>query len=77
MPQHFDINALKRTVSSQVLAVPGVSGIGVGDDVLRIYLEKDAPTVREQVEHIVRAQADQVRIDFRLTGKFTAFPAES
>jgi len=63
---------LKRILGAAVLAIPGVTGLGVGLGELNVYLERDDPTVRGLVESEIRTKHENVKINFVVTGPFRA-----
>jgi hypothetical protein len=63
---------LKRSLAPGLLALPGVSGVGIGDGTLRIYLAQDDAGVKEQVRKIVSASNKEVPIEFIASGEFRA-----
>jgi len=65
-----DPRALKRKVSSQILQLPGVSGIGVPRGQLTVYLESDSKDVRERVREVLRTVSPDADVVFMVTGKF-------
>lgn len=65
-----DPKALKRKISTQILQVPGVSGIGIPKGRLTVYLEADSNDVREKVRRVVDAVSPESEIVFMVTGKF-------
>jgi len=67
----LDPKALKRKISSQVLQVPGVSGIGIPRGQLTVYLEVDSEDIREKVREVLRNVSPEAEIVFTVTGKFT------
>lgn len=73
MPSLEEIKALKKKISSDVLQVEGVAGLGVPDGQLTVYLEKDAPTVRANVQRLLDRLAPGARARFMVTGGFRAF----
>ena len=79
MAQHktpTDPRALKRKVSSQILQVHGVSGIGVPKGRLTVYLESDSEDVRERVREVVRTVSPEADVVFMVTGKFAKQDSE-
>jgi len=66
-----DPKALKRKVSSQILQLPGVSGIGVPKGRLTVYLESDSEDARERVREILKAVSPDSDVDFLVIGKFS------
>ena len=71
-----DPRALKRKISSQILQVPGVSGIGVPKGRLTVYLESDSEDVRERVREVVRTVSPEADVVFMVTGKFAKQDSE-
>jgi hypothetical protein len=65
-----DPRTLKRKVSSQILQVPGVSGIGVPKGRLTVYLESDSEDIREKVREVLKTVSPEAEIVFLVTGKF-------
>jgi hypothetical protein len=65
-----DPRSLKRKVSPQILQLPGVSGIGVPNGRLTIYLESDSKDVRERVREVLRTVSPEADVVFLVTGKF-------
>jgi len=66
-----DPRALKRKVSSQILQLPGVSGIGVPKGRLTVYLEADSDDIRERVREVLKTVSPQADVVFLVTGKFS------
>jgi hypothetical protein len=77
MPDDADLEKLKRSISPQILAIAGVSGIGVGENILRIYLERDDANARAAVEQLIRGKGSGVPIEFRVIGKLRALSEDS
>jgi hypothetical protein len=67
----YDPRALKRKVSSQILELPGVSGIGVPKGRLTVYLEVDSEDVRDRVREVLKAVSPEADVVFMVTGKFS------
>ncbi|TMI58576.1 hypothetical protein E6H14_04995 [Candidatus Bathyarchaeota archaeon] len=65
-----DPRALKRKVSSQILQVPGVSGIGVPKGRLTVYLESDSKDVKDKVREVLKTVSPEANVVFLVTGKF-------
>jgi len=66
-----DPRALKRKVSSQILELPGVSGIGVPKGRLTVYLEVDSEDVRDRVREVLKTVSPEADVVFMVTGKFS------
>ncbi len=67
-----NIRELKKRLSSRLLQIPGVSGVGAAGGKLTIYLEQDLPGVRRKVLDLVADQADCSDLQFVVTGLFRA-----
>jgi hypothetical protein len=67
----YDPRALKRKVSSQILELPGVSGIGVPKGRLTVYLEVDSEDVRDRVREVLKVVSPEADVVFMVTGKFS------
>jgi hypothetical protein len=65
-----DARELKRMLGPSLLAIDGVSGVGVPAGRLTVYLERDEPSVRRQVEDVVKRLAPNVTVAFEKTGRF-------
>lgn len=65
-----DARELKRKVGPSLLAIAGVSGVGVPAGRLTVYLERDDPSVRRQVEEIVQRLSPGTVVAFETTGAF-------
>ena len=66
-----DTRALKRKVSSQILQLPGVSGIGVPKGQLTVYLAADSEDVKERVREVLKTVSPETDVVFLVTGKFS------
>ncbi len=66
-----DPKALKRKVSSQILEVPGVSGIGIPKGQLTVYLEIDSNEIRSRVREVLHSVSPEADVVFMVTGKFS------
>lgn len=73
MVTNHDLTALKSRVSAAVLKLPGVAGVGLPERGLTVYLESDAPEVRERVAAAVSELKLPVEVHWELTGKFGTF----
>jgi hypothetical protein len=67
-----DILALKRQLSTHLLAIPGVVGVGVGEHHVRVYLAKDDKSVRHAVESAVVEYSPGAPLAFEVSGAFEA-----
>jgi len=66
-----DPKAIKRKVSSQILQLPGVSGIGIPNGQLTVYLEVDSDDVRERVREVLKTVSPEADVVFMVIGKFS------
>jgi hypothetical protein len=66
-----DPRALKRKVSSQILQLPGVSGIGVPKGRLTVYLESDSEDLRERVREVLKTVSPDADVVFLVIGRFS------
>jgi hypothetical protein len=66
-----DPRALKRKISSQILQLPGVSGIGVPKGQLTVYLEADSEDVKERVREVLKTVSPDADVVFLVIGKFS------
>ncbi len=65
-----DLEEVKSVLSARVLRVRGVSGIGVPDGKLTVYLEYDSTELREEVLDVVKEVTPGRACRFIVTGKF-------
>jgi len=72
-----DVMKLKRLVSSRLLQIPGVSGVGLPGDRLTVYLDHDydSDRLRSEVRAVVRSIAPSAEVAFLVRGPFRAQPA--
>jgi hypothetical protein len=61
---------LKQLLAPGILKVPGVSGWGIGNGRLSVYLESDNRQIREAVERTAGALAQGAPLEFVVTGPF-------
>jgi hypothetical protein len=71
-----DPRALKRKVSSQILQVPGVSGIGVPGGRLTVYLEDDSDEVKNRVREVLKTVSPETAVVFQVIGTFAKQDSE-
>lgn len=67
-----DLLALKKLVSARLTDIPGVTGVGLPQGRLTVYLAQDLPGIRQRVREIVGAEDDQEAVDFVVSGEFRA-----
>lgn len=63
-----DLRATKARLSPRLLALAGVSGLGISADGLTVYLVKDSEPVRREVAAVVTAEAPGTPVIFQATG---------
>ncbi len=59
---------LKRRLSSRLLAIRGVSGVGIPGGRLTVYLEEDSEAVRKNVETVLATEGGGAPVAFVVTG---------
>lgn len=64
----IDLKKAKRQLSPHLLKVQGVSGVGLPDGTLTVYLTKDAPNVRRSVNRVFKTVAPGTQHKFAVTG---------
>jgi hypothetical protein len=62
----------KQLLAPGVLKIPGVSGLGIGDGCLHVYLTRDDVAVRQVVEEAVQASGQNAPLKFLVSGPFSA-----
>ena len=72
MSRSEDPVALKKRLSPRLLGLPGVSGVGLPNGRLTVYLESDDPQIRSQVQDAAAKLAPGVSLAFEVTGAFRA-----
>lgn len=58
---------LKKELRTELKDVPGVKGFGIGDNVLRVYIQNEA------VKELLPKEFHGVRIEFVLSGEVKKF----
>jgi hypothetical protein len=64
------LSETKRRVSKALLDEPGVSGVGLRDHAIVIYLASDDAGLRSEAETKARAIAPRARFVFDVAGEF-------
>lgn len=67
-----DLRTLKKRLSPPLLNIAGVSGVGIAQGKLTIYLEVDSDAVRQAVATVLGAEAPNAPATYVVTGKFRA-----
>jgi hypothetical protein len=70
MKSSSDLKAAKRQVSDAVLKIPGVTGVGLPDEGLTIYVESESPELRQRVMRSLEPLNLSVPIHWEVTGSF-------
>lgn len=65
-----DLQELKRRVSPRLLQARSVSGVGVREGMLTVYLAEDSDAVRRDVAAVVEAEQPGTQVNFVVTGRF-------
>jgi hypothetical protein len=69
----FDLNEAKKKVSKLLMNVPDISGVGLHEGVLIVYLARDSDTVRRRAQEIINQAAPGVVFEYLVTGKFRKY----
>lgn len=72
MADETDLKDLKRRLSGRLMAIDGVSGVGVGADRIQVYLAQDDDRVRAEVERVIEAESPGIAAAYITTGPFRA-----
>jgi hypothetical protein len=72
MADHADLEQFKQRLSGKLLAIDGVSGVGVGSGRIHIYLARDHQDIRGAVDRIMQAEAPGTPHAYFATGEFHA-----
>jgi hypothetical protein len=67
-----DLRTLKKRLSPRLLNIAGVSGVGITQGTLTVYLEVDSDTVRQAVAAVLGAEASNAPVTYVVTGRFRA-----
>lgn len=73
MPSSDDLKAAKSRLSSAVLRLPGVAGVGVPAQGVTVYLESDSPEIRTRIADVVDTLHLPVAVHWQVSGKFGRF----
>ena len=65
-----ELLAAKQRLSPRLLALAGVSGLGISADGFTVYLLKDSDPVRRDVAAVIEAEAPGTPVTFRVSGRF-------
>jgi hypothetical protein len=70
MASEQDIRGIKRQISAALLDTPGVSGVGVREGRVMVYLERNDPALKTRVKALAAARAPDVELRFEVSGRF-------
>ena len=66
----LELRNVKKRVSPQLLSLTGISGVGISEGRLAVYLENDSKSVRQAVDKVMGNVAPGVPVLYVVTGKF-------
>jgi hypothetical protein len=67
-----DLRQYKKSVSARILSIQGVTGVGIPQGKLTVYLQQDLPGVRQKVLNIVAPDLSAEEVQFIESGEFHA-----
>ena len=70
MANEHRIRDLKRQISAALLDTPGVSGVGVREGRVMVYLERDDPALKARVKALAAERTPGVALRFEVSGRF-------
>jgi len=70
MPAPKTLADAKKKISSTLLNMEGVSGVGLRGDRVVVYLESDDARRRDQAERMAQKVAPATPVIFEVTGRF-------
>lgn len=73
----FDISELKRLLSVRLLRLQGVSGVGIPQGHLTVYLKSDSSEVKRKVAEVVEKEAPGTLVRYELTGQIAAYRTQN
>jgi hypothetical protein len=69
MAKDKNLAEVKRAASEALLNRPGVSGLGLREDGVVVYLESDDASLRREAERVIEQIAPSTPVYFELTGR--------
>jgi len=72
MAQHMNLDEIKTRVAAPLMAIDGVSGVGVGDGGIHVYLDSDHEAVHSAVSRVMSAEAAGAPFQVIVSGGFHA-----
>lgn len=67
-----DLREIKKRLSPRILEIPGVSGVGIPQGKLTVYLKEESEQARRKVAELVGAESPGIVYSFLVTGAFSA-----
>ena len=64
------IRDIKRQISAALLDTPGVSGVGIREGRVMVYLERNDPELKARVKALAAARAPDAELQFEVSGVF-------
>ena len=72
MESYTELQQIKRRLSPRLLGIKGVSGLGLPNGRLTVYLAEDSEVVRRDVAAVLAAEAPDTPVAYVATGPFRA-----
>jgi hypothetical protein len=66
-----DLREYKKTISARILAIQGVTGVGIPEGKFTVYLLQDLPGVRQKVLNVVAPELSAEEVQFVESGEFS------
>jgi hypothetical protein len=67
-----ELESLKQRLTPDLMAIDGVSGVGLGADRVHVYLDQDRDDVRAAVKRVLAAHAPSAPVEVIVSGRFSA-----
>ena len=72
MLSETELDRVKLSLSPQLMQIDGVSGVGVGEGYVQIYLADDTHSLRTEVEAVVSQRAPHAPVRYVISGRFSS-----
>jgi len=72
MAGNIDLDDVRKRVTGKLIAIEGVSGVGMGTDRIHVYLSHDDDRVRTAVGQVMSTEASEAPFEYMVTGPFKA-----